>query len=260
MIYVDQSNCIKCNQCIEICPAAVLESQGGYPHFNEKKNCFHCSHCVAICPENALSCHTTPQNRVPAEKDFRNEAFNEQLAMLVKARRSIRCYQKTPVPKSVVQEVLDVAKMTPSAKNQQPTNWVVVSGKEKTDHLMDLVLDWTKENNASPEIKAEYDAGNNVVTLDAPSLLISYGSKKTISPQIDCIIALTTAELLLQAKGIGTCHCGYLRRISNASAEITKYLGIPEGYEIFGILAMGYADNEEYLTLPERNTPEVNWV
>ncbi|MEG2199055.1 MAG: nitroreductase family protein, partial [Anaerovorax sp.] len=135
-----------------------------------------------------------------------------------------------------------------------------VSGRDKTDQIMDMVLRWLEETQSSPEIKKYYEKGRNVVTLKAPSLLFVYGNKNVIAPQIDSMIALTTAELLLQAQGIGTCHAGYLRRFSNGSAEIRKFLGIPEDHEIFGVLTMGYADDESYLTIPERNHPPVHWI
>ena len=39
---------------------------------------------------------------------------------LVRTRRSVRGYKKDPVPKEIIQEIIDVAKGAPSSMNTQP--------------------------------------------------------------------------------------------------------------------------------------------
>lgn len=258
MIHLNKSKCINCNNCIRICPFRVLSKAEGYPALDNKRKCLDCYHCVAICPTGAMTSDEAVCNS--AEQTSLNKEFQDNLDLLIKTRRSIRRYKETPVPKNIVERVLDVVKMCPSAKNQQASKWAVVSGIDKTNKIMTMVLNFLEETHTLPELKEYYDQGLNVVTLQAPSLLFVYADKNVIAPQLDCTITLTTAELLLQAQGIGTCHAGYLRRISNSSAEIQKFLGIPEGHEIYGVITMGYADDESYLTIPERNVPEINWI
>ena len=48
---------------------------------------------------------------------------------LVRTRRSVRGYKKDPVPKEIIQEIIDVAKGAPSSMNTQPWNLYVVTGK-----------------------------------------------------------------------------------------------------------------------------------
>ena len=47
---------------------------------------------------------------------------------VVMGRRSIRGYQRKPVPKQVIQEVLEMAMRAPSSMNTQPWNFYVVTG------------------------------------------------------------------------------------------------------------------------------------
>lgn len=47
---------------------------------------------------------------------------------VVMGRRSIRGYQQKPVPKAVMQEVLEMAIRAPSSMNTQPWNFYVISG------------------------------------------------------------------------------------------------------------------------------------
>jgi nitroreductase len=48
---------------------------------------------------------------------------------LVRERRSIRGYKTDPVPKKVIQEVIDLAKGAPSSMNTQPWHFHVVTGE-----------------------------------------------------------------------------------------------------------------------------------
>jgi nitroreductase len=48
---------------------------------------------------------------------------------LIKERRSIRGYKKDPVPRDVIEEIIEVAKWSPSSMNTQPWNVHVVTGE-----------------------------------------------------------------------------------------------------------------------------------
>jgi len=48
---------------------------------------------------------------------------------LVRTRRSVRGYKKDPVPKEIIQEIIDIAKGAPSSMNTQPWNLYVVTGE-----------------------------------------------------------------------------------------------------------------------------------
>jgi len=48
---------------------------------------------------------------------------------VVLGRRSIRGYQKRPVPRELITQVLDIAIRAPSSLNTQPWNFYVVAGE-----------------------------------------------------------------------------------------------------------------------------------
>jgi nitroreductase len=48
---------------------------------------------------------------------------------LVRTRRSVRGYKTDPVPKKIIQEIIDIAKGAPSSMNTQPWNLYVVTGE-----------------------------------------------------------------------------------------------------------------------------------
>lgn len=50
-------------------------------------------------------------------------------------RRSIRKYKRDPVPKEIVEEILQAGRLAPSSKNRQPWKFIVVSGEAKAGML-----------------------------------------------------------------------------------------------------------------------------
>ena len=53
---------------------------------------------------------------------------NQEHAAIVNERRSIRGYKKQPVPKEVLEEIINIAKRAPSSMNTQPWHFHVVTG------------------------------------------------------------------------------------------------------------------------------------
>ncbi|MGB2387986.1 MAG: nitroreductase family protein, partial [Henriciella sp.] len=48
---------------------------------------------------------------------------------VVLGRRSIRGYKQKPVPKALIEEILQLAMRAPSSMNTQPWNFYVISGE-----------------------------------------------------------------------------------------------------------------------------------
>ena len=62
-----------------------------------------------------------------------------EFSELIKARKSIRGYQQKPVPREVIEEILEVAKWSPSSMNTQPWHVHVLTGNAKR-RLTDAIL------------------------------------------------------------------------------------------------------------------------
>ena len=52
-----------------------------------------------------------------------------EFSELIKSRKSIRGYKQKPVPREVIEEIIDVAKWSPSSMNTQPWHVHVVTGE-----------------------------------------------------------------------------------------------------------------------------------
>ncbi|UCG87487.1 MAG: nitroreductase family protein [Gemmatimonadota bacterium] len=59
----------------------------------------------------------------------------------VRSRRSVRRYQPTPVPDEHLSEILDAARLAPTAGNQQPWKFLVVRDGELIDRLKEACIE-----------------------------------------------------------------------------------------------------------------------
>lgn len=262
MIQIRKEMCVGCLACVAVCPFTVLEAADGKPRMKEAKVCLKCMHCAATCPEKAI---------VFDEKDavlnrplpVLREGFPEELESHIMTRRSYRHFRKEAPDREAVRHALEVASWAPSAKNQHPAKWIVVDSKEVIDEIMECIVEYVKEKGVSPEIVSELEEeGNNVVMGNAPMLILCYSRNNAINAPADTAIAMTTAELILQARGIGTCWAGYLSRFCNSVPKIRELLPeLPENNSFYGAFMAGYPKDETYRHIPERlKRADIQWV
>src|SRR4030066_1581450 len=59
----------------------------------------------------------------------------------IRQRRSIRSFRSDPVPDDMVSEILEAARLAPSASNRQPWRFIVVTDGEEKAKLRRICLD-----------------------------------------------------------------------------------------------------------------------
>jgi coenzyme F420-0:L-glutamate ligase/coenzyme F420-1:gamma-L-glutamate ligase len=65
----------------------------------------------------------------------------EELAALVRGRRSVRAFQSRPVPRAIVEEAIAAAGWAPSPHGRQPWRFVVVQSQDRRDALADAMAE-----------------------------------------------------------------------------------------------------------------------
>lgn len=134
MITIDSEKCIGCLQCVSVCPFRVLDAEEGKPVVSRGHLCIKCLHCAAACPENAV--HLGELDGILTEElpDLPGNAY-DQIRKQLMTRRSYRHFKPETVPKEILTDALRIAAWSPSAKNQHPTKWIVISDEGKTKKL-----------------------------------------------------------------------------------------------------------------------------
>ncbi len=259
MITINKKKCIGCRQCIDVCPFTVLETdENGKPYASDKA-CIKCMHCAAICQSGAIT-FDNEAAAIESVQDFPSTIVQD-VELLIKQRRSYRKFTERKPNRTEISRIISIADLSPSAKNQHPTDWIVIDSKEIIENMMDVILDYCREQNVSKEILEEYTRGNNPVLGENASVLIGYCMDGAINPAADTAIALTNIELLMQSRGIGTCWGGYLTRFLNSIEECRKLAGLPEGAVVYGTLLFGYPNQSDYRYVPVRkNKAKIEFI
>lgn len=260
MITIDLERCIGCFNCVSVCPLKVLNAEGDKPAAGAAERCIKCLHCAAACPQNAISLGEL-EGILPGKTSAFSGSGRESMEGWLMSRRSYRYFRPEPVPRDILAGALRVAAWAPSAKNQHPTKWIIADSEDKVKEIMGRILKYLKETGEFPEILQIYRQGHNMVTGTARTLLIAYAGPDAINAPVDTALALHNADLMLQVQGIGTCWAGYLAKLCNLAPALRDYLGLPEGFRVYGAMMAGYPEKEKYIHIPNRHKqPEIRWL
>ncbi|HEY8391239.1 MAG TPA: nitroreductase family protein [Capillibacterium sp.] len=156
----------------------------------------------------------------------------------IRARRSIRDYQNRPVPAEILNEVLEAARLAPSARNRQDWRFVVVNNPEQIERVAAA---------AGQSFLATAPVIIAGVALD-PERVMRCGVP---AYAVDLAIAMTNITLVATAHGLGTCWIG-----SFDQEEVKRVLQIPEAYKVVELMTLGYPA-EEPAARPRKPLAEV---
>ncbi len=152
-------------------------------------------------------------------------------------RRSIRKYEARPVPAEATRTLLAAGMSAPSAGNQRPWHFVVVTDRELLD--------------AIPKVHPYAQ-----MVLQAPAAIAVCGElalqKHPGSWVQDCAAATQNILLAARALGLGTCWLGVHPK-AEREEPIARLLGLPEGIVPLSIIALGYPAEEK--DAPDRYDP-----
>lgn len=183
--------------------------------------------------------------------------MNEVLKTL-KGRRSIRAYLPDQIPNEDLQAILEAGIYAPTAHNDQPWHFTVIQNKEKLQYISDK----SKELMAESEIEWIKNMGLNDkvnILYNAPTLIIVSGKKDAVAPKVDCSAAIENMLIAAESLNIGSVWLGLVTFFFQLEDEVKK-LGIPEGYEPYYGVALGYKANEKNPTAPKRNLDVINYI
>lgn len=144
----------------------------------------------------------------------------------IKERRSIRKYQNRAVEEKVLTEVLEAARLAPSANNRQDWRFVAVKDRGQIDKLVSA----TGQSfiGTAPIVIAGVALNpERVMRCEVPAYAV------------DVAIAMTNITLAATANGLGTCWIG-----SFDQEEVKRILKIPEEYKVVQLMPLGYPDEK----------------
>lgn len=172
-------------------------------------------------------------------------------------RRSIRRYLDKPVPREIIELLLNTAVMSPSAMNKQPWRFIVIENKERIRELSEKVKKQMGLLGYGLRFAEIIQGKRDTIFHNAPLLIIIAADRNYKWSKIDCGIIAQSMFLAAYSLGLGSCYIGFANTLNN-DKETLKELKVPENHEIISPLIFGYpAETKE----AEKREPRVvNWI
>ena len=149
----------------------------------------------------------------------------------ITARRTIRKFRQEPVPRDVLERLVDAARLAPSAANLQPLEYVVVDAAGPRAEVFPC-LKW-----------AAYiaPAGDPGPGEEPTAYVVTLANTKIREKMFEYDIGAAMENMILAAleEGLGSCWM-----LSIDRDKLRSILGVPENYRIDSVLALGYPAEE----------------
>jgi nitroreductase/ferredoxin len=280
-----EAKCTSCGICQKECAADIIEMRDGLPVVSRPMDCVECGHCIAVCPTGAM--------RDPLAMKGDNQAYSAQnlpsskaLQLLFRSRRSVRKYKNKPIPRSVLEKILDAGRYAPTGGNRPDVHYIVITSPEEIEWLRGAVLESVlgmfrklqklakpaavfmgRENldtfNYYIPILEDFQnrwnkMGEDRIFYHAPALIIVHGKKWDDIVGFGKAVALYQASLMAQTLKVGCCFNGFLQVAPSFDAKIRKRLQIPKNHKCYGAMGLGY-EKPKYKRLVRRRPPNVTW-
>jgi nitroreductase/NAD-dependent dihydropyrimidine dehydrogenase PreA subunit len=283
---VIREKCTGCGLCVEECPAFVFEMTDNKASVVRGDWCIGCGHCGAVCPEGAVRHEASALGKGPRPGPGPAIA-PEQLMLLLRERRSVRSYRDKPVPKKVLERIIEGGRYAPTGSNNQNVRYEVLTAPAQIDQLRGMVIAfyerifrWVrgrfgafllslfagrriveKLRESIPKVehvKELMNQGEDCLFYHAPAVMVVHAESWDTCSAFNCSAALYNCSLIAHTLGIGCCFNGYLESAANNDRRIKKWLGIPRDHRCYGAMTLGY-QKTPYQHLVERDPAKVVW-
>jgi nitroreductase len=185
-----------------------------------------------------------------------------ELEEAIKGRRSVRQFKPDPVPKEILDHLLELAMWAPSGMNRQEWSFVVVQG-EKIEEMKNIFSDAFQD--MKPRLEKVFADKPKIIEATktffetyggAPVFIFAYCGKSAGGQWDTNSTAVAVQNLLLAAYEAGL-GATWTDGIMGKEAEINKALGV-EDKKLLCVLPIGYPD--EVPRVPPRKEGKVTWI
>ena len=137
---------------------------------------------------------------------------------ILKSRRSIRAYTQQSVPRATIEEIVDCARLAPTAMNEQPWHFIVVTNRDALAGIPPVL-------------------GHADFIAESAFTVLVLGNQTTYALE-DCCAATENLLIAAAAHGIGAC---WVAASGQAYApRVAAQFGAPANLQLVAIVAFGY--------------------
>ncbi len=197
----------------------------------------------------------------------------------IKSRRSTRAYEQKPIPKDVINTIIEAGNQAPftSVTRAQPWRFVVVQDPEFKQKLFQTAFPFWK--NATDGMKEKHPEIYKMATclydaMDEPKDVIYYNAPVIIfvigpaaGGAISCALACENMMIAATSFGLGSCYTGFGAMV-RGNPEVVKALELNENEQIYGPILIGYPKNNPTVAVSDalkkiraiKKEPITKWI
>lgn len=164
----------------------------------------------------------------------------ETIMDIIKKRKSIRVYQDKPLPKKIVNSILEAAKYAPTARNMQELEYKVITSKALMAKLSQGILAAIQKEGMP--LKGPPGARPDFFH-SAPLLIIITAPKDNFWALTDAALAVQNIMLYAVSVNLGSCFIGMAKLIERDRSSL-KELHIADNMNIVAAVICGYPDED----------------
>ncbi len=181
-----------------------------------------------------------------------------EVVKVIKSRRSIRNYRNEQISQESLELILEAGIYAPTAHNEQPWHFTIVQNQEMLQNINEKVKElmaksddeWIQKLGSNPDFQ---------VTYNAPTLIIVSGKKDAMDWRADCAAAIQNMLIAAESMNIGSVWLGSIKFFFQQEGRASK-LDIPQGYQPYYGVSLGYKANENEQVIPKKNLNVINYI
>ncbi len=160
-----------------------------------------------------------------------------QALQALKERRSVRIFNAKPVARNLVEELIDCARLAPTARNIQPWEFVVITKEETLQELSFL-------------------ADNGSFIKDSGCCIAVFCQDTKYYLEDGCA---ATENILIAAYDLGLSSCWVAGDKKPYADKVRELLCVPCGFKLISLIPLGYSDIKPFLPSKKTLNDVTHW-
>lgn len=180
---------------------------------------------------------------------------------VLRGRHAVRKFKMDPVSEPQLRQLIDAATLAPSAMNEQPWLFAVVSDTELLNDISRRAKAWLLEGGSAiaqnEHLRRELADPDFQIFHHAPVLIVVATRSTSRWAGLDCALAAQNLMLAASGAGLGSCWIGMAEDWLNTPAGRAA-IGLPQDAVVIAPVALG-VPAEHPIPVPRR-APLIVWT
>jgi ferredoxin len=287
MVRIDTDKCTGCGICGNVCPrhipVTMLQNDVKTTSISPERRdlCMECGHCVAVCPSEAIQLDGMDPHQFTPVRTLNLRA--EDLLVLMEQRRSVRRYKDEPVPREMLDRIVDACRRAPTGTGSASTGMLVVDKQDSLEALSKMLhelyqdldknlknpiarfmikrrvgfrLFHTLQDFVMPGmrwyLKWKQEGMGDEILRDCRALILFHSPIFEPMGEANCTISAFHGIFIAEILGVGTCFNDLVPPACNRSKKIREFLGLPMDREFYSSLTLGLPKYKFRKSIPKK--------